>query len=218
MNESEKKTQSNTRLCSIGECGGKHLAKGMCNKHYQRRWARKHYSHRVCLLPECNKNSWAKYCPAHEYRLKRYGDPKHHVPSEEEREATRKTTCRHCHKPYPPHELMKDILQNGKRYHRCRACNTALAKRYRATESGRKSVQKAVKKYERNNPERRKAWAAVSGIPPRPCQVCGTEENIHKHHPDPFQKRLIVFLCAKHHKQVHTSSLKLSSQLDAKLI
>jgi hypothetical protein len=36
-----------------------------------------------------------------------------------------------------------------------------------------------------------------------PCEVCGTTENIHRHHPDYTRPEIINFLCRKHHNELH---------------
>jgi hypothetical protein len=37
----------------------------------------------------------------------------------------------------------------------------------------------------------------------QPCEVCGTTERIHAHHPDYFKPLEVRWLCAKHHKAEH---------------
>lgn len=88
----------------------------------------------------------------------------------------------------------------------CRSCHTEKMKTYRATSKGKAAVKRAVKKYEINHPERRLAWNAVARVSTKPCVVCG-ELRVHKHHPNPLKRRLVVFLCPFHHKQVHLSKV-----------
>jgi len=44
---------------------------------------------------------------------------------------------------------------------------------------------------------------------PKPCEVCGTTENLHMHHKDGNHENNvpenIMWVCAKHHKKLHTS-------------
>jgi hypothetical protein len=37
----------------------------------------------------------------------------------------------------------------------------------------------------------------------QPCEVCGTTERIHAHHPDYFKPLEVRWLCAKHYKAEH---------------
>jgi len=71
------------RKCSVDNCENKHLAKGLCKRHYQIKnrngdpnVLRKNINRQKCLLGDCNKLSSAKgYCPTHYERYKRHGDP-----------------------------------------------------------------------------------------------------------------------------------------------
>ena len=36
-----------------------------------------------------------------------------------------------------------------------------------------------------------------------PCEVCGTDKNIHAHHDDYLKPLNVRWLCAVHHKQWH---------------
>ena len=43
-------------------------------------------------------------------------------------------------------------------------------------------------------------------IPIQPCEVCGSDNHIHRHHSD-YKKPLdVMFLCSKHHKQWHNNN------------
>lgn len=67
------------RICKIGKCGGEHVSRGWCGKHYTR-W-RVHgdpeftkYTDK-CSVEGCRKKHLArKYCTAHYRRLMKYGD------------------------------------------------------------------------------------------------------------------------------------------------
>ena len=84
----------------------------------------------------------------------------------------------------------------------CNDCNTLRHKKYRTTDSGKQAIRKAVKRYEKSHPERRSAWNAASNITKLPCEVCG-KKNTHRHHADPYNRLLVVFLCPLHHKMAH---------------
>lgn len=91
----------------------------------------------------------------------------------------------------------------ARQYHQCRACNTARAKRYRASSQGRAAIRRAVTRYEAKNPERRRAWNdAWRQIPAQPCEVCG-DPKADRHHDRPERTLDVIFLCRFHHKFRH---------------
>lgn len=90
--------------------------------------------------------------------------------------------------------------------YKCRSCNTDRLRAFRATEAGKTSYRKAIKKYEASHPERVSAWdKAYRNISRQPCEVCG-KPNTHRHHPDPLKPLDVKFLCALHHKHAHLVS------------
>ncbi len=74
---------------------------------------------------------------------------------------------------------------------------------YRLTDSGRENTLKAIRKYERNNPEKKNAWNKASRIKKVKCTVCG-EGNVHRHHPNYGRPKDVIMLCPKHHKELHS--------------
>lgn len=78
---------------------------------------------------------------------------------------------------------------------------------YRKTPKGRENVRKAIKKYADNHPERINAWLKAYKIPIRPCEICGSDKRIHRHHPDINKPLEVVMLCPLHHKQAHLNVL-----------
>jgi hypothetical protein len=78
-------------------------------------------------------------------------------------------------------------------------------KAYRRTEAGQESSMRTVKRYNRKNPQRVKAWRSAQSHYPmmEPCEVCGSKENIDRHHDDPERELDIMFLCKLHHKARH---------------
>jgi len=116
--------------------------------------------------------------------------------------------CARCRKTKPEVEL----TVNSKRVRNdgtvgismiCRPCNTERVRAYRNTKEGKEAVRRAVDRYEGDNPGRRKAWVKARSIDLQPCEECGTEENVHRHHPDISKPMKVEFLCAKHHKRRH---------------
>lgn len=81
---------------------------------------------------------------------------------------------------------------------------TEYTKKYRATAKGKEATLRAIKKYEANHPERRKAWQifAKSNLPKEICTKCGKEQ-VHAHHDNPLEPLHVIFLCPLHHKQQH---------------
>ena len=105
--------------------------------------------------------------------------------------------CRYCEKTtnlYPS--------KNGKRIrYICRDCNTKRFREYRRTSNGKEAINRAIKKYEANHPERRNAWNKAQKIKLEYCIICG--EKAHRHHPDPLKPFEVIFLCPLHHKKYH---------------
>ena len=92
----------------------------------------------------------------------------------------------------------QDIDNASITYHK--SVNTDRARKYRQTEAGKAATRAAVKRYEKKNQERRKAWMLAQSIEKKPCEVC-QEPNTHRHHPDITKPLEVVFLCPKHHKE-----------------
>ena len=89
----------------------------------------------------------------------------------------------------------------------CTNCQTERLKTYRQTESGKKAYLKATQKYRRKNPEKVNAWVKARLLALKPCKICGTDTNIHRHHPDYDKPLEIIFLCAKHHSAIHKEQI-----------
>jgi endogenous inhibitor of DNA gyrase (YacG/DUF329 family) len=79
--------------------------------------------------------------------------------------------------------------------------NTDKLRKYRQTATGKAAVAKAVRRYESKNPHRRLAWNKAAKLPKKPCEKCGTNNKVHKHHPDPAHPLTVIYLCPLHHKQ-----------------
>lgn len=70
-----------------------------------------------------------------------------------------------------------------------------------------KKIADKTKRYRLDNPEKYKAHTIAKRIPIKPCEVCGTTENVHRHHDDYTKPRDVRFLCAEHHRQHHASHI-----------
>jgi len=93
-------------------------------------------------------------------------------------------------------EKNRDRLQESqKAYHEKRKNDPAWRKR--KIESNRR--------YREKHRERERAWSeAYRKIKERrPCENCGKNGLIHKHHPDPKKPLKIVFLCPACHRAEH---------------
>ncbi len=55
----------------------------------------------------------------------------------------------------------------------------------------------------RGKPDETFARNAARAVPLEPCSVCGTTENVEKHHPDYSKPFEVVFLCRPHHRELH---------------
>jgi hypothetical protein len=115
------------RSCSVAECGGKVLARGLCDKHY-RRWRRhgdpniyRPNATRGCSIPGCDAAHYGRsWCKVHWRRFHRTVDTR--------RQATTPTACTDCHtlmrparrpdllgKPHAAHGLCATCYQRRRR-------------------------------------------------------------------------------------------------------
>lgn len=82
-----------------------------------------------------------------------------------------------------------------------RGVRTVYRKTYRNTSEGKQATNRAIVKYELNNPQRRFAWNKAQKLLNKPCIICG--EKAHKHHPNPLKSLEVIYLCPLHHKEEH---------------
>ena len=101
--------------------------------------------------------------------------------------------------------------ENSQRYrdnHPERDANNG--RRYRSKHPDR--VLDQIRTYRKNNPEKYAATTALNhaierhGMVKGVCEVCGTTVNVQGHHPDYSKPLEVVWLCAKHHQEVHRGS------------
>ena len=68
---------------------------------------------------------------------------------------------------------------------------------------------KANREYLKKYPDRKIARSLIGNhkrdgkLTPKPCEVCGTMERIHGHHADYSKPDEVVWLCQKHHMELH---------------
>ena len=99
-------------------------------------------------------------------------------------------TCKECRKKYERSDAGKEVRR-----------------RYAQTGAGKESGRKAVAKYQKTNPEKAKAYDAVSyalrtgRLFKKPCP-CG-ETKVEGHHPDYSKPLEVIWLCKKCHIHEH---------------
>lgn len=118
-----------------------------------------------------------------------------------------KLNCKMCGGAFTRNELQiqsswTTVEGERRQSYCCRACNTERVKTYRRS-GGMNAARRAVINYEKKNLIKRRAWRAACTIPLGPCEVCGTRENIHRHHDDYSKPREVKMLCGVHHKARH---------------
>lgn len=84
-----------------------------------------------------------------------------------------------------------------------------VKKEYLNSHNGMANVKKHSDKYKSNNPEKLKARGALNRAVLKgklirlPCQKCGSINNIEAHHTDYSKSLEVIWLCDKHHKELH---------------
>jgi hypothetical protein len=107
-------------------------------------------------------------------------------------------------------ECLKE--RDAKRYEKEREHRIARHKAYMATPQGKEAHKRATEKWKDANKVRRAAQIILGNalkyktITRQPCWVCG--EKAEAHHPDYSRPLDVVWLCKKHHKEVHSMSKK----------
>jgi len=118
-----------------------------------------------------------------------------------------------------PHREMRDGRLN-----KCIDCTKADVAAYQKTPPGREvksraerryrrenpAYKEAGKRWERANPEKKRAQTALGNavrdgkVQRQPCEVCGSTK-VHGHHDDYGQPLNVRWLCPLHHKAAHKS-------------
>jgi len=118
--------------------------------------------------------------------------------------------CKECTKNDAGNHRSENI-ERLRDYDRSRANNpsrVAARKAYAETERGKAAINAAKDRYIERNAAKRKAHNAIANairdkkLTPLPCFVCG-ETVVEGHHPDYDKPLAVVWLCVKHHKQLH---------------
>lgn len=123
-------------------------------------------------------------------------------------------TCKECIKLYKI-QYRKDNIEKFKEYDkvRCRLPHRKLAiKLLRKTEEGKKLHHEYDLRYRLKYKEKNKAHRMLNNyvrdgkIIRKPCQVCGNEKS-QGHHEDYSKPLDVIWLCAKHHTELHTKKV-----------
>lgn len=94
----------------------------------------------------------------------------------------------------------------------------AAREAYQQTDAGRDSLARSRAKWLSNNRTRRKAHVALNNairdgrLHRMPCAICGDAE-VEGHHPDYSAPLDVVWLCNKHHVQLHVEHNEMMRQL-----
>lgn len=139
--------------------------------------------------------------------------------------------CKGCGVLKPVEEYHKASHLVGGRRNKCKECVAAymkspsivlaqsnyaktlkgreIRKTYASTDAGKETARKSHRASKEKNPERKAARVAVHKAVARgslaklPCWVCGSVIEIEGHHADYSAQLDVVWLCKKHHDEIH---------------
>lgn len=113
-----------------------------------------------------------------------------------DRTSGRRSHCKACEKTYRQLEVNK-------------ASRLVYGRIYSQSEKGKKTHLLSSKKYRRANPHKVKSKNIVNNairdgkIKREPCELCGSIFNIHGHHENYTKPLEIIWLCRRHHVDLH---------------
>jgi len=128
-------------------------------------------------------------------------------------------TCKKCHLEKSIVDFNKDSLRKDGHYPYCRTCSSKDKHEYIMSEKGkaymkRKNLKQKeymktyLRDYNRRYPKERKARVMLLNairdrrVKKMPCVVCG-EVKSEGHHIDYNQPLVVIWLCKKHHRDIH---------------
>lgn len=98
--------------------------------------------------------------------------------------------------------------RDAKRYEKEREIRSARQKMYISTPEGKAAHKRAIKNWQEKNQIRRAAHVILNNalrnktVIPQQCWECGKKAEAH--HPDYSRPLDVVWLCKKHHREVHS--------------
>lgn len=128
--------------------------------------------------------------------------------------ASSKTKCKECTLS-AVNKHRKENIERIRSYDRLRGSiphRVAARAEYSKTQAFTQSHKASAERWAARHPERRKASHIVSNavrdgrLKKLPCMCCG-DANVEGHHPDYSRPLDVVWLCVKHHKEVHAMKL-----------
>ena len=169
----------------------------------------------LCKVEGCNKKipgvqdipmyqfkEYVGLCGAHKMALRRYGNTSGKQPF--------KQVCAWCNSAFL-HKRETSFCsvrcRHKSDYQSIMATGNLPAKRFKQNnpEGLRAIWQRYRDKLKRTCPEKLKSrQKAMNTIPLKPCLVCGTTENVYRHHHDYSKPCDVTFLCREHHRQLHS--------------
>lgn len=118
--------------------------------------------------------------------------------------------CKKCRRSYDVAYIKRNrsrIREYGLKYEASEGRKTMKRKWYLANKA---QISRARKEYKKRYPEKRRAhkfvYSAIKSgrLYRQPCEICGTEKNIHAHHDDYAKPLDIRWFCITHHNLYHS--------------
>jgi len=178
------------KICKI--CG---IEKQLDEFHFQSK--NKDGRHTICII--CRREIQK------EYRIK-YRDSINESRRNKLNNKNERDKCNEYHREY--YRLNKEKFNLLQKLYRQEHPERCLASSKKYALKNPHIRKKISEKYAKNNPEKRRAKgtlnkAVSSGrIIKQPCTVCGSL-NVHAHHSDYSKPLEVIWLCPKHHKEIH---------------
>ena len=128
--------------------------------------------------------------------------------------------CCRCKKEKDISDFTLSTSSKDGYYPSCKKCNseqcseyqkknrekrTNYFREYRKTENGYNNSYHAVVKYNNKNKEKLSAWCKLRNAFKEQCRICGSDQDIIRHHEDYSKPLEYICLCHLHHKEIHSN-------------
>ena len=111
-----------------------------------------------------------------------------------------------CGKEYTPAYIKRKQDYCSKKCYEASDFARDNHKKYTQTERGKERRKKATRVYREKNQEKIKSRSlALYHVDLQPCEVCGSEDEIQKHHEDYKNPLDVTCLCQEHHSELHAA-------------